>query len=1273
MSCVSRDDASLNDSAMVIITVEPVNEFQPVVTRTPSPFFINELTPPGTVLVSTIPGGIRQYTVTDQDSGPDGVITYTIQSVSPPEFASYFELNRTVGALILNQSFDLDEVQVSLVAVRITACDIDPPVVDCPNFVITILPSLVNDNPPIFSQDIYVETVPESFAVNGVIATVSCSDADHSIGAFSGYVISSVSPERTPPDTFAIDDSSGNITLLQPLDYEFTSVYEINLVCQDMGGMQDNATVVVMVTDTNDNNPFVLTFLDDVIDLNDQSPVATDVFQFQCIDPDSNENGNITFSIESDSSIGSFAIDETTGNITVSASLVLPDDVFIMESNITVQCSDQGNPQLSNSSTLFIEIYKDDSTPPFIDRSSISDGLVSISEGARVGDELVQVLATDTTSPDLQYMLRNESSPGTFEINSTTGVITIAQSLDREDIDMYTFVVVVTEVRVAPGDPVSDEAEVTVEILDINDNFPLFSQDTYTVIQPENLAVGEVITTVSCSDVDTGINGSFSGYKIIGGYPSGTFPDTFAIDSSTGNVTLLLSLDYELSPMYTIDLLCLDNGGLEDNATVVISVTDVNDNSPNIETFFDDVILISDQSQITFSVLQFQCTDRDSDENGNITYSIDGVSSFTIDDITGNVTVSSSLVLPDNVFTMDDSITVQCSDQGDPPLSNSSTIYFQIYKEDSAPPIIDRANISDGLVSISEAASPGTVLTQVLATDTTTPSLLFMLRDESSPGTFEINSTSGVITVAQQLNREAVDMYTFTVVVTEERVAPGDPQSDEVEFTVTVLDTNDNPPSFSQDTYNVTQLESFPVDETIATVSCEDVDIGINGSFSGYEIIDLSPSEAPPDTFSIDDSSGNITLLQPLDYELSSIYVINLRCFDNGGMGDTATVEIRLEDVNDNYPVVVRSFTEPVFVSDDSLLGHDILQFQCTDSDSNENGEVLYSISGTSLFSIDQNTGVVLVMSSLALPSGSFLVDHRITIQCSDQGMPPLSNGSTILLQIYKVDSTVPVIDMSSISNGSLSISEGAQVGEELVQVIATDLTSPGLRYELQDESLPGTFTIDPTSGQISLAEPLDREMVAMYSFKVVVIEIIIGSVTEPASQVSASVNVTIEDINDNKPECRNSNGITKYVLIGNYGSSRSLEIANLTCSDLDSGRNGEITFSAENKPTLTDGRFILNATTGELSFTGVLSQNATYPIIIKASDRGNPPLSTLVNISLIVTGERREEFTRLERLLLIIVPSVSGGLLLCACLLILCMCCCCCCCRRREPTKKSL
>ena len=191
VSCVSRDDASLNDSAMVIITVEPVNEFQPVVTRTPSPFFINELTPPGTVLVSTIPGGIRQYTVTDQDSGPDGVITYTIQSVSPPEFASYFELNRTVGALILNQSFDLDEVQVSLVAVRITACDIDPPVVDCPNFVITILPSLVNDNPPIFSQDIYVETVPESFAVNGVIATVSCSDADHSIGAFSGYVISS--------------------------------------------------------------------------------------------------------------------------------------------------------------------------------------------------------------------------------------------------------------------------------------------------------------------------------------------------------------------------------------------------------------------------------------------------------------------------------------------------------------------------------------------------------------------------------------------------------------------------------------------------------------------------------------------------------------------------------------------------------------------------------------------------------------------------------------------------------------------------------------------------------------------------------------------------------------------------------------------------------------------------------------------------------------------------------------------------------------------------
>ena len=1264
VSCVNVNDTSLNDSALVMITVEPVNEFLPAIQSQQLGIIqINELTPPGTILVT---GQGVDFVVTDRDDGLDGIITFSLSEISHPEFASNFELNRTTGALILNRSVDLDmEQRPPLLTIIITACDRDPPADECPNILVSILLIPSNDNFPIFSQNVYIITLAESFPVNEVITTVSCNDIDHSIGVFDSYVISDVYPNGTSA-TFSIDDSSGNITLEQPLDYELTTLYEIDVLCLDSDGLQDNATVLVMVTDINDNTPIVTTFFVDEIRLNDGSSIDSNVLQFQCTDMDSIQNANITYSIDTDET---FDIDDVIGNVTVSAPLTLPDDIFTMDVMVTLECNDQGIPPLASNLTIFIEIYKDDSTPPIINSSSISDGFVSISEGAQIGDELVQVVATDITSPGLNYTIRNESEPGTFVINSMSGVIIVAQSLNREMIDMYTFVVVVTEERVAPGIPRSVEANITVEILDINDNNPIFSEDTYNVTHSEDFEVGDVISIVSCSDLDIEMD---IDYEIIDGFPDETFPGTFVINSTDGEITLLMSLDYEFSPVYMIDIVCMDSGGLQDNTTIMVTVTDVNDNTPLITTFFDNSIQVNDQSEVGFNILQFQCTDADSNENGNVTYSIDFDSLFAVNETTGIVTVAASLILPENVFYIDGNITVDCTDQGSPPLSNSSTIFYQIYKDDSTPPLINTTIISDGFVSINESAPIGTELAQVFATDTTSPNLTYSLINQSPPGTFEIDSTSGVITVAQKLDREVIDMHTFTVAVTEIRVAPGTPQSDEIEFTVVILDSNDNPPAFSQDVYNVTQLESFPINETIAIVSCNDPDIDVKGSFSGYEISGVLPSEIPLDTFDIDDLTGNITLLKPLDYELSTMYTINLVCFDNEDMQDTARVDIYLEDVNDNDPIVITFFPDPIPVSDSEMLG--VLtpnyQFQCNDSDSGENGNVTYSFSDTSTpFSIDSITGAIMVSSPLTLGSGVFLVNHSITLLCSDQGSPPHSNSTTIYLQVYKEDSTVPLIDAASISDGLASISEGAQVGDQLLQVRATDSTSPGLCFELRSENSPGTFVIDSSSGQIFVAKPLDREEIDLYRFTVVVTEVLVGPFTEPATVVRAEVEVMILDENDNQPQC-NEVDIFKYVLIGNYSCNNSLEIADIMCKDPDEGRNSEIIFSTIDLPEVSDGEFTLNTTNGKVMFTGILSKNATYPITIRASDQGNPPLSTLVNIRLIVTGERRQEFTPLERLLLIIIPSVSGGLLLCACFIILCMCCCWCCRRKAAQDK---
>ena len=1272
VGCISRNDPLLNDSAMVIITVEPVNEFRPTLSRNSFLVFVNELTPVGTVLVSTTGAGQGIYSVSDRDAEPDNIITFTF-TIEMTEFESYFVINSTTGSLSLSRTFDHDATVIpTVLTITIIACDFDPPLATCPTVIVTIFISESNDNLPMFSQNTYVVTESEYFPINDVIATVICTDADRNTGAFEDFSISEVIPNNTPPGTFLIDTVTGNITLLQPLDYEFTRLYEIIVLCRDNQGEEDNATVVIVVTDENDNTPEITTPFDNVININDRLPLGSEILLFQCTDADSNENGNVTYSIDINDSL--FTIDDVTGNVTVASSLVLPDDNFTMIVSFTLICSDQGNPPLSSNVTLFIEVYKDDSTAPVIVNSSISDGLVSISEASPVGSQLLQVSAIDTTSPELVYSLINESTPGTFVINSTSGVVTVAQPLDRETTDMYTFVVVVTEIRVAPGLAASDEAEVIVEILDTNDNNPVFSREVYEVTFEEDLPVGALLGVVSCSDADIAINDTSIDYDIVNGSPDGTFPLTFAIDETTGNITLSLTLDYEFSSLYTINVVCLDSGGLQDNATVEVTVLDVNDNDPIPTLVYDDVIQVNDQSQASFNVVQFQCTDEDSGDNGNVTYSIISNGLFSVDDITGNITVNSSLdILADGVFTMDINVTVTCTDLGIPPLSSDSLVPLQIYKDDSAPPVIDRASVSNGLTSINEDASIGDILVQVVTMDTTSPSLLYTLVNESTPGVFIIDHTSGVITTAQQLDREVIDRYSFTVIVTEVRVAPGDARSDQIELTVVVGDINDNPPSFSQSVYNITRLESFPVNESIFTVSCSDVDTSLNGSLSHYEISAVTPNVVPPDTFAIDDLSGNITLLKPLDYEFLQTYVISVLCFDNEEMQDMATVEINLEDVNDNDPVVTTSFDNAVPVNDASPSGTLILRFQCTDIDSEANGNVTYSITDTSsFFSIDPISGDVIVTSSLILESDVFIVNRNITIQCSDQGIPQRSSGDTILLKIYKDDSTVPIIDVTSISNGMITISEGVPLGSELAIVQGTDTTSPSLLYDLQGETSPGAFIIDSMSGRISVAKSLDRETIPWYVFSVVVSEVKVAPFAGTVRRARARVNVTVQDENDNRPICNDGNhAITKYALVGNYSFNRSLEIAKLRCTDIDEGSNSVVSLTSPNLPLVADGQFTLNESSGEVKFTGILTKNATYLITTLASDQGDPPLSTTVNVTLIVFGERSNALTSQERLLIIIAGSVSGALLLFSCLVILCLCCRCCL-RRRSYAKDT-
>ena len=151
--------------------------------------------------------------MTDRDDGPDGVITYTL--VADQTESASFTLDRVTGSLVLAQSLDVDNTssEFSRVSVTITACDEDPPRVDCPRISLIVLSS--NDNDPIFSSERYEVSLPESSPIGTIVATPECTDADVGAGQYQGIEILS------NDGLFDIqDERNETVKLSNPLDYE---------------------------------------------------------------------------------------------------------------------------------------------------------------------------------------------------------------------------------------------------------------------------------------------------------------------------------------------------------------------------------------------------------------------------------------------------------------------------------------------------------------------------------------------------------------------------------------------------------------------------------------------------------------------------------------------------------------------------------------------------------------------------------------------------------------------------------------------------------------------------------------------------------------------------------------------------------------------------------------------------------------------------------------------------------------------------------------------
>ncbi|XP_042338583.1 protocadherin beta-16-like, partial [Plectropomus leopardus] len=247
----------------------------------------------------------------------------------------------------------------------------------------------------------------------------------------------------------------------------------------------------------------------------------------------------------------------------------------------------------------------------------------------------------------------------------------LQKHLDREAQEHLSLILTATD----GGDPqLSGTMQIEISVLDVNDNAPVFTQETYRVTIMETAPKGTILTTVSAVDADQGSNGKVT-YSITNTLDD--VPVMFQIDEENGVVALTGDLDYEKAQHYEIHVQASDDGGLTDSCKIIVEVTDTNDNHPSIN-IMSKTNLISENSKPGTVVTIFNVQDPDSGENGKVTCNIDEQMPFLMKATSKKFF---SLVTDndlDRERASNYNVTVTCSDEGVPSLSSSVTLTLQI-------------------------------------------------------------------------------------------------------------------------------------------------------------------------------------------------------------------------------------------------------------------------------------------------------------------------------------------------------------------------------------------------------------------------------------------------------------------------------------------------------------------------------------------------------------------------------------------------------------------
>ena len=1152
---------------------------------------------------------------TDKDAGENGTTSKyrLVSGNSLGRFRLVTLDDVSVPFLYLENMMELDREEKAFYQLRISVQDGGtPPLYGYLTINVTIQD--YNDNPPLFDHSEYSSSVNETAPAGTSIIQVHATDID--IGANADITYSVINDDY---NQFTVSPKTGVVSTLKklycyrPCDGTVSlctaNSCMVTLEARDNGGpspLTGRAYLTVNLIDENDHRPVIKfqyypsTSLYARVD--EGALVSTFVAMVSVTDLDTGLNGQTTLEIVKGNEKQHFRLQSYVNYYIVQVAGGL-DRERIGRYNLTFTATDQGSPVHSSTAYLIIVINDINDHSPVFQHDSYD---AQLSELVPVGSFVAAITATDSdtgVNAQITYTIASGNRHGYFEMNSETGLVTTKSALDHETESRIVMTILAKD---GAARPQYVYVNLTVDVLDENDETPSFDTSTFSVIVTEGDTELVDIVTVRAVDNDEGQNGTvrYTFDKEV----ERKYPNIFQLDPIFGKLSALQSLDHEEHALFVLKIWAQDQAivPLSSYATIFVTVLDVNDNDPVIYPHEYYATIVEDEPSGT-RMIQVTASDPDSGNNGTMQFAIaeteDGLTQkFAIDGSTGWIVTNGQL--KEGSY----KLTVNVHDLGVPTrqASNSAVVHIRVSKMITTVLFSQEYGYSFNIAEDNgqTRSGAGVDVGQVQTEDTAGP-VSYSIVDGDREGVFEINSETGMIGRVQLIDREDTPLFQLHIVAINNGVFG------RTVVNITIDDVNDNTPQFVSDSVEVFAGQNWPVGHDVYLATAQDKDVGSNAKVMYTVTGGLLP------LFDIHQETGMIYLSRTLTGVTDTTFVGQVIAEDSGTASRSSEMSVTVKVRPSNAHTPMFEYTDYfVAVNEARVINDDIYHVIASDIDEGASGQVTYHLvagNDNGQFGIFPN-GVLYIATALERETQDW---YLLKVKAKDNGTPPRSSTVDIIISVTDANDNAPVFLNRTYV---MSLMEG-NAAKTYVGTVAASDADIGQNAEIlySFDGMDNRFAINSKTGVITSERTLDREDLMRLTNQDYVTLMVIGrDCGDPSKEDMVVVDIHITDINDNAPI------FTRHVYEASVSESVQIntEILVVLATDEDSGRNSEVSYFLQG---VDNGRnFAVDRHTGRVTVIKGLDRETTpaYTLLIMAVDGGETSRSSTARIKITVLDD---------------------------------------------------